>query len=103
MAPVFGSGNWSDMFAPEYGYVVLTGTASGETNEKMEGNIVKSLPIVFRFFSSSLHADLEVHPGREGAQEVRRQVPQDVQRGERRRQRLQLRPGSILNSVNHAS
>ncbi len=34
MAPVFGSGNWSDMFAPEYGYVVLTGTASGETNKK---------------------------------------------------------------------
>ena len=51
MAPVFGSGNWSDMFAPEYGYVVLTGTASGETNnEKMEGNIAQSLPIVFLFF-----------------------------------------------------
>ena len=37
MAPVFGSGNWSDMFAPEYGYVVLTGTASGETSEKNGG------------------------------------------------------------------
>ncbi len=30
MPPMYGSGgNWSELFSPEYGYVVLTGTASG--------------------------------------------------------------------------
>ena len=91
MPPIFGSGNWSDMFRPEYGFVILTGTASGERES------CSSLPLAIDpvLFSSlcSLHGDLEGLPGGKGPQEVQRQVPQGLQRRERGRQRLQLHPG----------
>ena len=43
----------------------------------------------------SLRPDVQGHPGRHGQEEVRDQVPQDVQRRERRRQHVQLHPGGL--------
>jgi len=42
----------------------------------------------------SLRPDVQGHPGRHGQEEVRDQVPQDVQRRERRVQHVQLHPGT---------